>query len=85
MVPLPIERVEMPFVKLPGNLGVAITTGTQADADDMKATIEGRHAFIQKYCQEQGWNSSNLSMQQVLQIRQQEGWKNPCSPENQSQ
>jgi hypothetical protein len=75
----------MPVVKLPGNLGVAITTGSQADANDLKAKLEGRHAFVQKYCQEQGWDSSNLSMQQVLQIRKQEGWKDPCSPEKQSQ
>ena len=75
----------MPVVKIPGGLGVAITTGTQADADDLKATLEGRHTFIQKYCQEQGWDSTNLSMDQVMQIRQQEGWKEPCSTKKQSQ
>lgn len=67
----------MPVVRMPGDLGVAITTGTQAEANELQASIDARHAFVQKYCQEQGWDSTNLSINQVLQIRQQEGWKNP--------
>jgi len=69
----------MPTIKLPGNLGSVITHGTQEDADRTKAVLDARHAFALKYCQEQGWPTElgELSITQVLQIRAQEGWKNP--------
>lgn len=71
----------MPIVKLPGNLGVAISTGTQSEADQAQAIIDARHAFVQKYCGEQGWptDGAELTIEQIMQIRQQEGWKKPLS------
>jgi len=69
----------MPTIELPDNFGLAITYGTQDEAGRMKAVLDARHVFATKYCQEHGWttNLSNLSIEQALQIRAQEGWKNP--------
>lgn len=71
----------MPTIDLPGNLGFAISYGTQEEADQMRAVLNARHAFAKRYCQEQEWptNLSKLSIKQVLQIRAQEGWKNPVT------
>jgi hypothetical protein len=69
----------MRVIQIPGGLK-AISLGTQSEADKTQAIVNARHAFVQKYCQEQGWSSNpeELSMAQILQIRQQDGWKNPC-------
>jgi hypothetical protein len=69
----------MPIIELPGNLGSVVVRGTQADADKTKAVLEARHAFALKYCQDHGWPTElgNLSIEQILQIRSQEGWKTP--------
>ena len=69
----------MPVVKLPGGSGSVLVMGTQSDADRTQAVINARHAFTQEYCQEQGWpsNPDQLSIEQILQIRKQDGWKNP--------
>lgn len=42
--------------------------------------LEARAIFVEKYCAEKGWDFvsyGDLSMEQVLEIRQQDGWKNP--------
>lgn len=69
----------MPIIDLPGNVGSVVVRGTQADADKTKAVFDARHAFALKYCQEQGWSTElgKLSIEQILQIRSQEGWRNP--------
>lgn len=36
-----------------------------------------RDDFVQKYCLEKGWKFSELTLDQILEIRKQEGWKNP--------
>lgn len=71
----------MPSIKLPDNLGSVIMHGTQEDADKTQAIFDARHAFAQKYCQEQGWPTdlSKLSIDQILQIRAQENWKKPST------
>jgi hypothetical protein len=69
----------MPIIDLPGNSGSVVVRGTIAEADKMKAVLNARHAFALKYCQEQGWTTElgKLSIEQILQIRAQEDWKNP--------
>lgn len=69
----------MPIIKLPNNIGSVVTTGTQEEADKTKSILDARYAFSQRYCKEQGWSTdvADLSLEQILQIRSQEGWKNP--------
>ena len=46
----------------------------------MKSMIEiitGRHNFSIEYCKNKGWDFENLSIEQILEIRQQDGWKEP--------
>lgn len=40
--------------------------------------LRGRDAFVNQYCTEKGWDRNNLVIQQILEIRQQPGWKCPA-------
>jgi hypothetical protein len=64
--------------KLPGGFTVT-TQGSQADADRMQKLLEARGAFAVAYCRQRGWpeDPALLSMQQIVEIRKQDGWKNP--------
>ena len=53
-----------------GNLGVYVSPETEK-------VLLARDAFIDKYCAEKGWTKATLTMQQILEIRAQDGWKNP--------
>lgn len=48
---------------------------------EMKKVLLARDAFINKYCAEKGWTKATLTMQQILEIRAQDGWKNPICEE----
>jgi hypothetical protein len=69
----------MPMVRIPNSSDSVFVIGTQDEADKTQALLDARHAFIQKYCKEQGWpaDKGQLSITQSMQIRQQDGWKNP--------
>ncbi len=41
------------------------------------AMIVRRDSFIRQYAEEKGWDVNNLTFPQILEIRKQEGWKNP--------
>lgn len=40
---------------------------------------ELRKKFAEDYCQSRGWptDANDLTWEQIMEIRQQEGWKNP--------
>ena len=38
----------------------------------------GRDSFIKKYCDEKSWKMEDLTLEQIMEIRQQDGWKNPA-------
>lgn len=51
-------------------------------SDDPKGaqrTINARHEFMVAYCTEKGWptNPEDLSLEQIMEVRSQEGWKVP--------
>jgi len=39
--------------------------------------LQGRHDFVKAYCDEHNLDMENLSFEQILEIRKQDGWKNP--------
>lgn len=41
------------------------------------AAIARRDSFIRQYAETKGWDVNNLSFDQILEIRKQDGWKNP--------
>ena len=47
------------------------------DSEKIVNIIKGRDDFINKYCEEKGLNKFDLSLDQILIIRNQDGWKNP--------
>lgn len=55
------------------------------DQDDLQRLVESnpvlkaRDEFVRRYCLEKGWpsNRDDLTMDQIMEIRSQEGWKNP--------
>lgn len=42
----------------------------------LQSALQLRSAFIESYCKVKGWKEP-LSMEKVLEIRQQDGWKHP--------
>jgi hypothetical protein len=53
--------------------GITAIGGTQSQ----HILLRKRGEFVQSYCQEKGWNPEALTVEQVLEIRNQPGWKNP--------
>ena len=46
-------------------------------SEEQEAFLRKREAFAKKYCADKGWTFPPESIEQVLEIRKQEGWKNP--------
>ncbi|MBX4204858.1 MAG: hypothetical protein KW788_01555 [Candidatus Doudnabacteria bacterium] len=58
-------------LQLPG--GMVVVGVTEKEADVLRA----RHAFVEQYCRGKGWDMLNLTIDQLLEVRAQPGWKNP--------
>lgn len=43
--------------------------------NEMVNTMISRDAFVNKYCEEKKWDRETLTIEQILEIRAQEGWK----------
>ena len=48
---------------------------------EQEAAITARDRFIRKYSTERGWpeNPQELSFEQIIEIRKQDGWKRPST------
>jgi hypothetical protein len=42
-----------------------------------EAFTREREAFVERYCQEHGFTKETMTKKQVLEMREEEGWKNP--------
>lgn len=67
----------MPTIKTP--MGPAIHIGTEAEAKQVESLLEKRHRFVISYCESKGWPTelTQLSIDQILEIRSKSGWQNP--------
>ena len=67
------------IVKPPGLPPVFVPGATQKQTDHIQRVLEARHAFVTEYCKTRGWpdNVECLTIAQILEIREQDGWKNP--------
>ena len=65
--------------KTPGGGPTVIHMGTDEEAEATQSLIERRHRFSLEYCKSQGWpeDFNELSIDQVLEIGDQPGWKDP--------
>lgn len=65
-------------IDLPGG-GTAIHLGGSEETALAQRLINARHAFVIAYCKSKGWSevAKELSFDQIMEIREQEGWKNP--------
>jgi hypothetical protein len=61
----------VPEIALPG--GVTVAGGTQ----EQHTILRMRGEFVAQYCKAKGWDIDKLSIQQVLEIRNQQAWKTP--------
>ena len=39
--------------------------------------LQARQKFVENYCCEKGWDILNLSIDQLMEVRNQPGWQNP--------
>lgn len=68
----------MNVIESPLGEGHIIDMGSKEEAGEHQRVISGRADFAKKYAEENGWSDlEQLSIQQILEIRKQEGWKNP--------
>lgn len=68
----------MEMYEMPGGIGRIMLTGTPEENEKHKKLVEGRHKFSQEYIKKKGWGQPDtLSIPQIMEIREQEGWKNP--------
>ena len=45
--------------------------------EDQEIFMKKREAFVQRYLKEHNVDVKTMSIQQVLEMRKEEGWKNP--------
>jgi len=50
-------------------------------SDEQFDFLQARGRVVAAYCEEKGWDKNNLTIQQILEIRSQEAWKNPQASE----
>lgn len=67
----------MPRIETP--VGPAFHPGTEEEAAEAEKILWARHRFIAAYCESKGWptDPGELSIDQILEIREQAGWKDP--------
>jgi hypothetical protein len=74
----------MTTIKNPFGEGVFVHVGAQEEGDAIAKLVEARGAFSLEYARRQGWigpdeklNPEKLSLDQIMEIREQLGWKEP--------
>lgn len=65
-------------VKIPGTDQAFVVLGSEKAADTIRSVIEQRQAFNESYMASRGWGTrvEDLTIDQILEIRSQPGWKN---------
>ena len=58
------------MIELPG-------LGTFQGTPEQEVFLAARGRFVTQYCLSQNWDRDNLTIKQILEVRNQEGWKNP--------
>lgn len=78
----------MKEIKVPG-LGTVLHPGTDAEVEQSQRLLTARMEFTAKYCQERGWPvpgepnfEDRISIDQIMEIRSQSGWKDPLQDGN---
>lgn len=46
-------------------------------SEEQARVLRGRAKFVAAYCASRGWDPSDLTVEQVLEIRRQPGWMDP--------
>jgi len=69
----------MNIIDSPLGEGQIIHFGSEEDAIEHKRVINARAEFSLRYMKEKGWglHPKKISVQQILEIREQEEWKKP--------
>jgi hypothetical protein len=73
------DPIRKPFEQSPARQNVRLPGGVVAvgATDEEAKLLRARAAFVEQYCKERGWDMLNLTIPQLLEVRDQEGWKNP--------
>jgi predicted RNA-binding Zn-ribbon protein involved in translation (DUF1610 family) len=66
-----VKPYGLPPVFMPG--------ATEEQVAHVQQTLDARHIFVTQYCKSKGWpdDVECLTIAQILEIREQDGWKNP--------
>lgn len=44
---------------------------------EQEQLFEARRLFVDEYCRKKGWDQATATIDQIMEIRRQDGWKNP--------
>lgn len=66
---------------------MAFSTSPPEKAARAQALLDARYAFVQKFGAEKGWGTdpTKFTIDQILEMREQPGWKNPLGEEKDAQ
>lgn len=59
------------------NMQLVSTKTNELLNSNQEEVIKLREQFVSIYCNDRGWDKSNLEFEQVLEIRSNTTWKNP--------
>lgn len=59
------------------NTNIFIMSSSEVNKNKTLDLFKKRELFAKKFCIEQGWNFSDITIEQIIEIRKQEEWKNP--------
>lgn len=68
-------------IDVPG-VGSAVYSGS--DAERAQSIVNARHKLSLQYAEDKGWGSdlTKLTIPQILEIREQAGWKDPLGEDS---
>ena len=61
-------------------IAAAAAEAVSMEIEQEIAVLSARMRFAQEYSAAKGWNFANLKVEQMLEIRDQEGWRTPALP-----
>lgn len=79
MIPFDAQGPVRSVKKIDTPIGSVFHTGTDEEAEATESLLKRRHRFVVSYCESKGWptDGAELNIDQIMEIRNQEGWKNP--------
>jgi hypothetical protein len=71
---------QMPLTIMGASANDAAAEAVSMEIEQEIAVLSARMRFAQEYSAAKGWNFADLKVEQMREIRDQEGWRTPALP-----